>query len=167
MTNRYVHTIWCDDIRQEIGNKPSFMGVYTGGLVVAALPVVLPRLSIFSWIVTPKETPFKRIGIRVTRDDGTVLVAVEQAGPEKGFEASQAARPNSSRQVIMAALNISGLEMPASCKYLAVFVDTESETLEGPKLHIEVNPSLVAMVSPAQVDESDRSSPDGNVATPS
>ena len=149
MTARYVHTIWCDDIRQELGNKPSFMGVYTGGIVIDALPIILPRLSVVSWIVTPKEAPFKRIGIRVVRDDGIVMVAVEQANPENGFENSVGSRSGSARQVIMAAMNIAGVELPENCKYLTIFVDTESETLEGSKLHVEVNPAAVALVNAA------------------
>lgn len=41
--------IFCDDIRQEVGNKPSFMGVYTSSMVFPAsvtFPITLARLGI-------------------------------------------------------------------------------------------------------------------------
>jgi hypothetical protein len=40
-------TIYCDDIREEVGGKSSYMGVYAGDLIIsAALPVLLPKLCI-------------------------------------------------------------------------------------------------------------------------
>lgn len=153
MTGRYVHTIWCDDIRMELGNKPSFMGVYTGGIVVPSLPTFLPRLSIYSWITTPKEQPFKRIAIRIVRDDGTVILEIQPSDLNGPLEGPANARANSTRSAVMMGFSIGGLELPAECKYLAIFVDTESETLEGPKLYVDVNPSLIAQLGAAQTPE--------------
>ena len=40
------HTIFCDDVRQEVGGKVSFMGVYNGALYIAGqFPQTLPRLG--------------------------------------------------------------------------------------------------------------------------
>ncbi|MGH6824092.1 hypothetical protein [Methyloceanibacter sp.] len=40
-------TIFCDDIRAELGGKFSFMGCYTGNLIVHdKLPLMLPKLGI-------------------------------------------------------------------------------------------------------------------------
>ena len=56
----------------ELGNKPSFMGVYTGGIVVPALPTVLPKLCVYAWVVSPIESPegqIQRPGVwRITRE---------------------------------------------------------------------------------------------------
>jgi hypothetical protein len=150
MTDRYVHTIWCDDIRMEMGNKPSFMGVYTGGIVVPALPTVLPRLSVYSWIVTPKERPFKKIGVRIVRDDGTVVLEIQPTDQDEAPGVAENVRANATRRVVMAGFTIGGLEIPLGCKYFGIFVDTESETLEGPKLHVDVNAQLVAQLNPGQ-----------------
>ena len=38
------HTIICDDIRQEIGNKLSFIGIYGPTLLVTKIPYVFPKL---------------------------------------------------------------------------------------------------------------------------
>jgi hypothetical protein len=40
-----VYTIFCDDVRLEIGNKLSYMGVFQS-IVVPQLPVWLPKLAV-------------------------------------------------------------------------------------------------------------------------
>jgi hypothetical protein len=140
MNDRYVHAIWCDDIRLEVGNKPSFMGVFTGGILLPALPTVLPRLAVYIWVNTPVERPFKSLRIRITRDDGFLLMEVRPESPPAQSDVAQHSRPDSTRQVAMAGFSLGGVEVPVGCKYFSIFVDTELETLEGPKLRIDVNP---------------------------
>ena len=140
MNERYVHAIWCDDIRQEVGNKPSFMGVYTGGILVQTLPIVLPRLAVYIWANTPIERPFQKIRIRIERNDGFVLMNQ----PEFQDVTLPHGSDDLTRQVAMAAVLLSGAEVPTGCRYFSIFVETESETLEGPKLRINVNPKMFA-----------------------
>lgn len=142
MSGRYVHVIWCDDIRQEVGNKPSFMGVYTGGILLPGLPTVLPKLSVYVWVNTPIDQPFKKLIIRVVRDDGFPLLEMQPETPEDDLVAP--ARPDSTRRVAMAGFTLGGVEVPVGCKYFGVVVETESETLEGPRLRIDVNQQLFA-----------------------
>jgi hypothetical protein len=41
------NTIFCDDVRQEIAGKWTYVGVYDGDMIIAGKPpVVLPRLSL-------------------------------------------------------------------------------------------------------------------------
>jgi hypothetical protein len=42
---KITHTVICDDIRQEIGNKHSFIGVYGPIILVSKIPYVFPKLS--------------------------------------------------------------------------------------------------------------------------
>lgn len=139
---RYVHTIWCDDIRQEVGNKPSFMGVYTAGIFLQSLPVVLPRLAAYVWVTTPIDRRFQKLNIRGVRDDGFVLFEVLQETPVGSADVFQSSRPDSTRQVAMAGFAFGGVEVPVGCKYFSVVVETESETLEGPRLRIDVASEL-------------------------
>lgn len=44
---RTVSLIVCDDVRQEINGKLILIGVYTGDIVVSALPVTLTQLHFF------------------------------------------------------------------------------------------------------------------------
>jgi hypothetical protein len=42
----YGYTIFCDDIRQEVGGKISFVGVYSGTMFVhGEFPVTLPKFA--------------------------------------------------------------------------------------------------------------------------
>lgn len=42
----YGYTIFCDDIRMEIGNKLTYVGVYLDGIVPGGpFPIVMPKLA--------------------------------------------------------------------------------------------------------------------------
>jgi hypothetical protein len=44
---RHLQTIFCDDIRHELGGKLSYIGVYSGRLIVPDFPV--PALTCRHW----------------------------------------------------------------------------------------------------------------------
>jgi hypothetical protein len=49
------YTVFCDDIRQEVGGKPSYMGVYMGRMLIGAtFPLAMPK---FVCAVHYFETP--------------------------------------------------------------------------------------------------------------
>jgi hypothetical protein len=144
VSGRYVHTIWCDDIRQEIGNKPSFMGVYTGKMVVAELPAVLPRLGVFTIVSTSLDEPFKSMKLRVVRDDGTVLLEILPDPEAIAAPTDKSSVPDATRQTFSAGFALSPLELPAGCRYFEVQVDIDGQTLGGPKLRLEINPEAIA-----------------------
>ncbi len=50
-----AYTIFCDDLRQEVGNKVSYMGVYQGMMFVPAFPVALPKLCAAVTARFPRE----------------------------------------------------------------------------------------------------------------
>ncbi|MGH8129302.1 MAG: DUF6941 family protein [Steroidobacteraceae bacterium] len=65
--NRTVIAQFCDDVRQEIGNKFSLMGCYGTDLYVPEFPITLPKLCVFVNVRTPTEEPFETLTIRVVR----------------------------------------------------------------------------------------------------
>lgn len=50
-----AYTIFCDDLRQEAGNKVSYMGVYQGVMFIPALPAMLPKLCAAVTVRFPRE----------------------------------------------------------------------------------------------------------------
>lgn len=65
MNTQPVLTVqFCDDIRQEVGNKFSLMGCYGGELLVEALPAILPKLCAQVKLITLKEQPIERCVLR-------------------------------------------------------------------------------------------------------
>ena len=138
---RYVHTIWCDDIRQEIGNKPSFMGVLTGGILLPAVPAALSRLGVYTWIVSPVDKPIESLQLQVVRDDGLVLAEIQPEAPP------YSAIPNvedATRQQIIVGVTMGPIEIPEGCKWFVVKVKADGDEFEGPKLRITVNPASFA-----------------------
>jgi hypothetical protein len=39
--DRHIQTVFCDDIRHEVGGKHSYIGVYSGKLFVPTFPATL------------------------------------------------------------------------------------------------------------------------------
>lgn len=149
MKERYLHTMWCDDIRQEVGNKPSLMGVYTGHLVVPQLPMHLPRLGIFSILSTPLDRPFKTpLTMVVKRDDGHEFVTVEAQAPQP-IPSSGDSEATSLQ--IGTGFGLGPLELPVGCKYIVVEATLDGETIGGNKLWVKVDPEYFAqaMMQPA------------------
>ncbi|MGC2962940.1 DUF6941 family protein [Paraburkholderia graminis] len=68
----YLHVLYCDDIRQEIGGKITFVGVYNAFLGVEEAPVVLPKLSIHVSFVVPADQTVEGLKFRLIRDDAEV-----------------------------------------------------------------------------------------------
>jgi hypothetical protein len=72
---RVIDAIYCDDIRLEIGNKRSLIGVYAGVLFVAAMPAMLPKLCVSVTVRTPADKPFKQLLLKLMLDDTPVVQA--------------------------------------------------------------------------------------------
>jgi hypothetical protein len=75
MNGRYIHVVWCDDIRLEIGSKRSFMGVYGPILYVNEMPAVLSKLCVWITFRTPYAEPLKSLVFRVLDDDDVMVDA--------------------------------------------------------------------------------------------
>lgn len=73
--NRYAHAVYCDDIRMELGNKLSLMGIYDADLFVPEVPITIPKLCIFLSVVTPASNPFQSLTVRVLKDEEVLLEA--------------------------------------------------------------------------------------------
>jgi hypothetical protein len=56
MTRPYLSAIYCDDIRNEVGGKMSYMGVYNNDLLVASFPVSIPKFSVHATLTLPLGT---------------------------------------------------------------------------------------------------------------
>lgn len=55
--------VLCDDIRNEVGNKKSLMGIYTNKLIVKSVPAVIPRICLYIALEGIKRT-FKNIHVK-------------------------------------------------------------------------------------------------------
>lgn len=78
---RYGYSIFCDDIRNEVGGKLSFIGCYSSVMFVTrGFPFILPKFCIHSFVVTSAEQPFRSVFIRCyvpTRRDPIIDERIE------------------------------------------------------------------------------------------
>lgn len=147
---RWVNVVWCDDIRQEIGNKPSLMGVYTGGLDVPALPATLPRLAAWINVYTPTSQPFKRLTLRIRRSDADDPIASIEIGdmsslhPPSANQFADLAAGDSDKPtatIMSFVVMLGAFQLNEDTHWLKVFVETEDEMLESFKLPIKKAPA--------------------------
>jgi len=71
MIPRHIETIFCDDVRHEVGGKLSFMGIYSNVMFVQNFPIVLPKLCLSIKVVAPVKDPFRSLKIRILKNDET------------------------------------------------------------------------------------------------
>lgn len=67
--DRNVEAIYCDDIRYEMGNKLSFIGVYSSQMYVQELPTTIPKLCVHVWASTPCDHPFEDLAFKLLLND--------------------------------------------------------------------------------------------------
>lgn len=59
--------IFCDDVRYEMGNKISLIGVYNSDIIFPANPpLIVPKLGIVVWIVTDIDDIPTALSLRIT-----------------------------------------------------------------------------------------------------
>ena len=144
---RFLTAIFCDDIRQEVGGKLSFMGCYQGELIVPMAPVALPKLCVFATIWTPKERPFKSLMLRIVQDDDKELARLEIS--EESFEeAGQIFDETATRKMVSTAIAFSpfAIDKPNSLRLVAT---TEEGEIIGPRLLIKVVTAQEPVAQPA------------------
>ncbi|SCB30131.1 DUF6941 family protein [Rhizobium hainanense] len=61
---RYGYCIFCDDVRTEIGEKLSFIGVYSGVLMLPEFPISLPKFCVHVNLITLATEPYRSIVLR-------------------------------------------------------------------------------------------------------
>lgn len=132
---RVVTVQFCDDIRQEIGNKYSLVGCYGPSMLLSAMPVVLPKLCAFVRIYTPIHRPFAKVSIRVLRGNHLLTEMEIPQDVLAGFGATEPFAGDS-RVLIGSALTISPLVVEEAC-VLRIEVETDEDSLTGDTLRIE------------------------------
>lgn len=75
MVRRSAHATYCDDVRQEIGNKISLIGVYTSSLIVPKLPFTLPKLCIVLNVRTSASEPFGEMKFEILKNKDVMVAS--------------------------------------------------------------------------------------------
>ena len=132
MENRPTFCIVCDDVRMEVGNKPSFMGVYISELAVhTPFPVILPKLAFIVYIISPIDDLPRNVTVRVN-------------GPPDGQEIGKIQLPpipaitqfeDGTKYAVQFPFAMVNVPLGGE-GFLEIFVDTEQETSRALKLNV-------------------------------
>jgi len=137
-SNAFMTTIFCDDVRNEVGNKLSFIGTYGANIMLAALPATLPRLCAVMSLYLPTETKAELITFALYRDDeviaqaDTSLSALREIkpAPDDGEER---------RLTIQFIAQVSPLQLAGPCRLKARAV-IDGEMIKGGSVSVEQAP---------------------------
>jgi len=139
--DRFVHAVFCDDIRREVGDKMSLMGCYQSELFVPFLPVVLPKLCVFVTISTPVKRPLKVLKIRL--DQGENQLAMIEVSSDDLINVIPKVEGDATRILANAGVVLSPLAITAPSE-IRVVVVTEDGEIIGPRLRIKTMPEQEA-----------------------
>jgi hypothetical protein len=123
--------MFCDDLRQEAGNKLSLMGLYGTDLFIGgAKPSILPTFVVVVFIVTDVDDRPSQIRIRVIAPDKTVILNTELP---PGVLPSP--RPDSVKATAMGLVKLAPFQVTDEGD-LEVYVETETGSIRAGRLAI-------------------------------
>lgn len=88
MTSAFMETIYCDDVRSEIGNKVSYMGIYGPNILLKEFPAVLSKLCAVMSLHLPADTQAETVTFSLYKDDAEIgrstayIADVRKAAPQ-------------------------------------------------------------------------------------
>jgi hypothetical protein len=71
----FMWATFCDDVRQEVGNKLSYLGVYGPNLVVQSFPTTLVKLCCVLSVRLPLSSAPQQVVFRLLRDEEVLFEA--------------------------------------------------------------------------------------------
>ncbi len=140
MSDRFLHAIFCDDIRFELQNKLSLMGIYYGSITPEALPTYLARFCAHAVAVTPVERPFRQVDLQLLLND---VVVQEMSVPPEALvmDPEKSLLPTPSRLAAFGGnLVVSPLYL-SEPGVISVRAITEEGILTGPRLPVLTPPT--------------------------
>jgi hypothetical protein len=121
-----------------VGGKISYIGCYTGQMIVPQSPITLPKFCVVMMATTLAEEPFKQLKFRLLKNDEVIgesdipsdalknAIPLLSAADREGEEV---------RQTVIQVLQLFPVQVDAPCKYRARAI-TESGELRGGTLMV-------------------------------
>lgn len=137
--NRHIQVIFCDDIRYEVGNKISYMGVYNSQLLVNKFPVVIQKLVVAVAVVAPLEEPVDRLNISLCKNEDVLMKSELKKSSESRMVNENFQNDNGvpfKYQAYQTVFVLTQLLIDEPCT-LKLYADTETGIIESLRLRIQ------------------------------
>jgi hypothetical protein len=121
---------FCDDVRTEVGNKVSVMGIYYDELTVTDLPGVLPKIVVVLQGTLPDVNPMPLVNIEVIAF-GQVLVQLQAV-----LNKFAPAATSDGRDTVFVAYGLINVELPAGGGEITVKAAIGNEALMPKSLRV-------------------------------
>jgi hypothetical protein len=147
---RVAHCLFCDDVRHEVGNKTSLMGMYFSDLYIQTpAPIVLPKFCIAIWLITDVDDPPTQFTVRLlTPPNGTELFKLEGQGAIPAVPTEGAVK-----LIATMIIPISQFVLEQD-GYIEVMLDTDRGSIRAGRLMVHFNAPPLEMASPAETQQS-------------
>jgi hypothetical protein len=145
---RVATCLFCDDIRQETGNKFSAMGIYGADMIIPlAGPVLIPKIGIvLSLIVDVGDEPETLTATVLIPSEKRELLRVETKRPDVFDEVGKDVK----KRIIRMVLPCPSFEVAENSE-VEVIVDTGQEQIRAGRLLIKLTaPPVEATEAPTQ-----------------
>jgi len=148
---RFISFQFCDDIRQEVGNKFSLIGCYGTEILVSTIPAALPKLCSAIKIYTPVSRPFTKLTLRLLRGDSVVA---ELTFPPESLAVLPPLVEGARWLTIVGALVMAPFPVEEPCT-LRVEAETEEGVIHGGSIwikaaNLDMTPSAQVTVTQGQ-----------------
>ena len=134
---RVANCIFCDDIRAEVGNKYSLMGIFAADIAFPMSgPVILPKFGIVVWILFDVGDAPDKFTIRVLGPPNrSEILRVEGTGSEIQFPYPPDEYSKGSLRFVIPIMNFIFNEEG----FIEVMVETDRETIRAGRLRVRFN----------------------------
>ena len=142
---RCVVVQFCDDIRHEVGNKVTLVGLYNGSLFLQEFPALIARLAINLIVETSIEDRISDMVVRIEKGEEIIFQTSTSIPPRVASnEVIQAGHDEPTRSMLGVQISLPPITVMSPCMLRVVVILDGLESIAG-KLRIAAMsaPSIV------------------------
>jgi hypothetical protein len=146
---RFANCVFCDDVRAEVGNKTSLMGIYQSDMIFPqGPPAITPKICVAFWLVTDLDDRPKSVTLRLLAPNGSEIMRAPLENLPEDLPYAEGALKRGLHgvlQVSPAAFTEEG--------FLELWIDTEQEPIRAGRLRIRFLEPLPPELQPRLTHE--------------
>lgn len=141
----FTNCVFCDDVRFEVGNKMSLMGIYQGDIILnTSKPSLLPRFAVALWVISPIDDPVKELTVRILLPPDRKELVKANFTPSGEVNYSEGA----TKRVFFIAIPMSPFPLEDD-GFIEVYADTEKGSARAGRLMVRFAPAPKVATDPS------------------